>query len=53
MAGIALISVSDKTGLDELGPELRTLGWKVISTGGTARALREAGCEVLDVSRHT
>jgi phosphoribosylaminoimidazolecarboxamide formyltransferase/IMP cyclohydrolase len=53
MAGIALISVSDKTGLDELGPELRALGWKIISTGGTARALRGAGCEVLEVSRHT
>ena len=53
MAGIALISVSDKTGLDELGLELRTLGWKIISTGGTARALRDAGCEVLEVSRHT
>jgi len=48
-----LISVSDKTGLDELGPELRALGWKIISTGGTAAALREAGCEVLEVSRHT
>ncbi len=53
MAGIALISVSDKTGLDEFGLELRALGWKIISTGGTARALRDAGCEVLEVSRHT
>jgi phosphoribosylaminoimidazolecarboxamide formyltransferase/IMP cyclohydrolase len=53
MAGIALISVSDKAGLDELGLELRGLGWKIISTGGTARALRDAGCEVLEVSRHT
>jgi phosphoribosylaminoimidazolecarboxamide formyltransferase/IMP cyclohydrolase len=53
MAGIALISVSDKTGLGELGRELRELGWKIISTGGTAGALRDAGCEVLEVSRHT
>ena len=53
MAGIALISVSDKTGLDEFGLELRALGWKIISTGGTARALRDAGGEVLEVSRHT
>ena len=53
MAGIALISVSDKTGLDEFGLELRALGWKIISTGGTASALRDAGCEVLEVSRHT
>ena len=53
MAGIALISVSDKTGLDELGLELRARGWKIISTGGTARALRDAGCEVPEVSRNT
>jgi phosphoribosylaminoimidazolecarboxamide formyltransferase/IMP cyclohydrolase len=53
MAGIALISVSDKTGLAELGLQLRELGWKIISTGGTAAALRDAGCEVLEVSRHT
>ncbi len=53
MAGIALVSVSDKTGLGELGRELRVLGWKIVSTGGTARALRDAGCEVLEVSRHT
>ena len=53
MAGIALISVSDKTGLGEMGLQLRELGWKIISTGGTARALRDAGCEVLEVSRHT
>ncbi len=53
MAGLALISVSDKTGLDKLGLKLRDLGWKIISTGGTARALAEAGCEVLEISRHT
>jgi phosphoribosylaminoimidazolecarboxamide formyltransferase/IMP cyclohydrolase len=53
MAGIALISVSDKTGLAELGLELRARGWKIVSTGGTAGALRDAGCEVLEVSRHT
>jgi phosphoribosylaminoimidazolecarboxamide formyltransferase/IMP cyclohydrolase len=48
-----LISVSDKTGLDHFGRQLRELGWKIISTGGTARSLRAAGCEVLEVSRHT
>ena len=53
MAGIALISVSDKTGLGELGRNLLDLGWKIISTGGTARALADAGCEVLEISRHT
>jgi len=53
MAGLALISVSDKTGLEELGRGLQDLGWKIISTGGTARALADAGCEVLEVGRHT
>ncbi len=53
MAGTALISVSDKRGLDELGRGLAHLGWSVLSTGGTARALREAGCEVTEVGDHT
>jgi phosphoribosylaminoimidazolecarboxamide formyltransferase/IMP cyclohydrolase len=53
MAGTALISVSDKRGLDELGRGLADLGWSVLSTGGTARALREAGCEVTEVGDHT
>jgi len=53
MAGLALISVSDKTGLDRLGPELQRLGFTIISTGGTARALVGAGCEVLEVAEHT
>ena len=53
MVGIALISVSDKTGLDDFARQLRELGWKIVSTGGTARSLRDAGCEVLEVSRHT
>ena len=49
MSGTALISVSDKSGLDRLGPALIGHGWTLLSTGGTARTLREAGCEVLDV----
>ena len=53
MAGLALISVSDKTGLEALGPGLAELGWQLLSTGGTARALREAGCEVIQVDHHT
>jgi len=53
MAGTALISVSDKRGLDGLGRGLAQLGWSVLSTGGTARALREAGCEVTEVGDHT
>ena len=39
----ALISVSDKTGVVELGRTLAELGWEIVSTGGTARVLSEAG----------
>jgi len=53
MAGLALISVSDKTGLDGFGRGLQDLGWKIISTGGTSRFLRAAGCNVIEVSEHT
>ena len=49
----ALVSVSDKTGLDVLGPGLIELGWTVLSTGGTARALRDLGCTVIDVADFT
>ncbi len=53
MARFALISVSDKRGLDRLGPALAASGWTLLSTGGTARALREVGCPVVEVSEHT
>jgi len=46
----ALLSVSDKTGLADLGRGLAARGIELVSTGGTARALREAGLEVRDVS---
>lgn len=46
----ALISVSDKTGLGELGRKLADLGVEIVSTGGTATALRDAGLTVLDVA---
>ncbi len=49
----ALISVSDKTGLLEFGRFLAARGVEILSTGGTARALREAGVPVKDVSEHT
>jgi phosphoribosylaminoimidazolecarboxamide formyltransferase / IMP cyclohydrolase len=48
--GRALLSVSDKTGLVELARVLERHGVELVSTGGTARALREAGLEVKDVS---
>jgi phosphoribosylaminoimidazolecarboxamide formyltransferase/IMP cyclohydrolase len=46
----ALLSVSDKTGLFELGAVLARHGVELVSTGGTAKALREAGLEVRDIS---
>src|SRR5579875_2743245 len=46
----ALLSVSDKTGLAELGRALAEKGVELVSTGGTAKALREAGLEVRDIS---
>ena len=50
---LALLSVSDKSGLVEFARGLTALGWELISTGGTARALRAAGLTVRDVSEVT
>jgi len=49
----ALISVSDKSGLAELGKFLSDSGVEILSTGGTARILRDAGIHVKDVSEYT
>ncbi len=49
----ALLSVSDKTGLIELGQALAERGVELLSTGGTAKALRDAGLAVKDVSEVT
>ena len=49
----ALISVSDKTGLIDLATALADLGVELLSTGGTAKALREAGLAVRDVAEVT
>ena len=46
----ALLSVSDKTGLVELARALAARGVELVSTGGTAKALRDAGLSVQDVS---
>jgi len=46
----ALISVTDKTGIVEFAKELELLGIEIISTGGTARVLREGGVKVIDIS---
>src|SRR5438445_11908410 len=55
MAGIelALISVSDKTGVVEMAKGLSALGAEILSTGGTAKALREAGVSVTEVAAYT
>ena len=46
----ALLSVSDKAGLVDLAKSLAALGVELVSTGGTAKALRDAGLQVRDVS---
>jgi phosphoribosylaminoimidazolecarboxamide formyltransferase / IMP cyclohydrolase len=46
----ALLSVSDKTGMLEFARALEGLGWELLSTGGTAAMLRQAGLAVRDVS---
>ncbi len=49
----ALISVSDKTGIVEFSKELARSKVEILSTGGTAKLLRDAGLEVMDVSQFT
>jgi phosphoribosylaminoimidazolecarboxamide formyltransferase/IMP cyclohydrolase len=49
----ALISLTDKTGIREFAQGLRDLGVEIVSTGGTAKLLREAGVPVRDVSEVT
>ncbi|HYD54564.1 MAG TPA: bifunctional phosphoribosylaminoimidazolecarboxamide formyltransferase/IMP cyclohydrolase [Gemmatimonadaceae bacterium] len=49
----ALLSVSDKTGLVDFARALHELQWELVSTGGTARALRDAGLPVREVSEVT
>jgi phosphoribosylaminoimidazolecarboxamide formyltransferase/IMP cyclohydrolase len=46
----ALLSVSDKTGIQDFARELVARGWEIVSTGGTARAIREADIEVMDIA---
>lgn len=49
----ALLSVTDKAGLSDFGKGLRGFGVELLSTGGTAKALREAGVEITEVSDYT
>jgi phosphoribosylaminoimidazolecarboxamide formyltransferase/IMP cyclohydrolase len=55
MAGfeLALVSVSDKNGVVDFCKKLQGAGVQILSTGGTARALREGGVAVTDVSEYT
>jgi phosphoribosylaminoimidazolecarboxamide formyltransferase / IMP cyclohydrolase len=49
----ALISVSDKSGVVEFSKELSSMGVEILSTGGTAKSLRDAGIPVIEVSDYT
>lgn len=49
----ALISVSDKTGIVELAGALKKFGTEIISTGGTAKMLKGAGIDVIEMSAYT
>ena len=49
----ALLSVSDKTGVVEFARELASLGYHLLSTGGTAKLIAEAGIEVQEVADYT
>lgn len=48
-----LISVSDKSGVEDFAKTLQSHGVEILSTGGTAKMLKEAGLDVTDVSDHT
>ena len=52
-ARYALLSVHDKSGIVDLGRKISAAGYKIISTGGTARVLAKAKIEVIEVSEHT
>ena len=49
----AIISVTDKSNIVDLAGSLEELGIEILSTGGTAKALRDGGVKVLDVSEYT
>jgi len=53
MTKLALLSVFDKTGITELASQLVEAGWTLLSSGGTAAVISEAGLPVTDVADHT
>ncbi len=50
---LALLSVFDKTGIAEFARELHNMGWVIISSGGTAKAISDGGVPVVDVADYT
>jgi phosphoribosylaminoimidazolecarboxamide formyltransferase/IMP cyclohydrolase len=53
MARRALISVYDKSGLEDLLPCLSSFGFEIIASGGTATRIRELGCTCIEISQFT
>jgi phosphoribosylaminoimidazolecarboxamide formyltransferase/IMP cyclohydrolase len=53
MSKRAILSVSDKTGIIELGQALAARGWELVASGGTAAALRAAGLPAREVAEVT
>jgi phosphoribosylaminoimidazolecarboxamide formyltransferase/IMP cyclohydrolase len=49
----ALISVSDKTGIDEFAKNLASLGYVILATGGSAKSLQAAGIKVVEIADYT
>ena len=49
----AIISVTDKSGIVDFAKALARMGVEILSTGGTAKALREGGLSVIDISKYT
>ncbi len=49
----AIISLSDKTGIIPFAKDLQAFGVEILSTGGTAKTLRESGLKIMDVSEYT
>ena len=53
MTKLALLSVFDKTGIADFAKNLVDAGWTLLSSGGTASVIAEAGLPVVDVADHT
>jgi len=49
----AIISLSDKSGIVQFAKDLQAFGVEILSTGGTAKTLRERGLKIIDVSEYT